>query len=157
MTFNCLFSLPGKHLLLLCALVVIHRASTGTLQSLVTRLFERFFKSCPSLHWWCFICNHKHSVSLQVRHIARPTLKIRDAAISKPFLYWQRPLGWHAIYHMLEQLPQTQSKKLWKIIFLHNLKVTSCLQTAVISKRRIRFERAWRQMKDFSDFFIKLT
>ena len=29
--------------------------------------------------------NHKHSVGLHVRHIAWPTLKILDAAISKPF------------------------------------------------------------------------
>ena len=47
MTFNSLYTLPGQHLLLLCALVVIHRASSGFLQSLVTRLFERFFQVPP--------------------------------------------------------------------------------------------------------------
>ena len=47
MTFNSLYTLPGQHLLLLFTLVVIHGASSGFLQSLVSRLFERFFQVPP--------------------------------------------------------------------------------------------------------------
>ena len=157
MTFNSLYTLPGQHLLLLCTLVVIHRASSGFLQSLVTRLFERFFQvlSIPSL-----VRLHLQSQAFcrtSVRHIAQPTLKILDAAILKPFFCWRCPFGWHAILHVLEWLPWTHSKKLWKPPFLHNSKVTRWLQTAVISKRLNRFEQAWWQMKDILMLFIKLT
>ena len=43
MTFDSLSTLLGQHLLLLGALVVIHVASSGILQSIVIRLFEQFF------------------------------------------------------------------------------------------------------------------
>ena len=158
MTFNSFYTLPGQHLLLLCGLVVIHRASSGILWSLVTRIFERFFKvpPIPSL------------VMLHLQSQAFCRASIQTYCPTNPQNYWSCNLK--AIFFLSMSfglachLPCTGmassnplKETLKKHFFLHNSKVTSCLQTAVISKRLIRFERAWWQMKDFSEFFIKLT
>ena len=144
MTFNSLYTLPGQHLLLLCALVVIHRASSGFLQSLVTRLFERFFQVppipslvmlhlqsqefcrapsrtyCPTNPQNCWCCNLKAIFLLTMSFGLACHLPCTGKPSSNPF-----------------------KQTLKTIFFLQNSKLTSYLQTAVISKRLIRFECAW--------------
>ena len=150
MTFNSLYTLPGQHLLLLCALVVIHRASSGFLQSLVTRLFERFFQVPPipslvMLHLqsqaFCrapsqTYCptNPQNSWCCNLKAIFLLTMSFGLAC--------HLPCARMASLNPLKETLKTP-------FFLHNSKVIWCLQTAVISKWLIRFEWTWWQMKDF--------